>query len=88
MEPTASNAALFGSIQSFGKASAKAKHSLPKSPKKRAVITFLIKSLSPNSKKQVYESGTRSVYITLGRSKIPVKTKELLIAFLERPNIG
>ena len=59
-----------------------------KAQRKRAVITFLIKSLSPNSKKQVYESGKRSVYITLGRPKIPVEIKELLIAFLERPNIG
>ena len=89
MEPTASSPTLFGSIQSFGKASAKAKHSLPKSPKKkRAVITFLVKSLSPNSKKQVYESGRRTVDVNLGRQKIPVKTKELLIGFLERPNIS
>ena len=88
-EPTASTPTPFGSIQSFCKASAKAKHSLPKNPKKkRAVITHLIKSLSPNSMKQVYESGRRSVAVNLGRPKIPVKTKDLLIAFLERPDIS
>ena len=82
-EPTASSPTPFGSIQSFGKASAKAKCSLPKSPKeKRAVITYLVKSLSPNSKKQVYESG-RSVDVNLGRPRIPVETKELLTAFLK-----
>ena len=89
MEPTASNATLFGSIQSFGKTSAKAKNSLPKSPKKkRAVITFLVTSLSPKSKKQVYELGRRIVDVNLGRPKIPVQSKELSIAFLERPDIS
>ena len=89
MEPTASNATPFGSIQSFGKTSAKAKHSLLKSPKKkRAVITFLVKSLSPKSKKHVYELGRRIVDVNLGRPKIPVQSKELLIVFLERPDIS
>ena len=36
----------------------------------------------------MYESRRRSVDINLGRPKIPVKTKELLIAFLERPDIS
>ena len=86
-EPTASTPTPFGSIQSFCKDSAKAKHSLPKSPKKkRAVITHLVRSLSPNSMKQGYESGG-SVAVNLGRPKIPVKTKELLIGSLERPDI-
>ena len=89
MEPTASNPTPFGSIQSFGKDSAKAKHSLVKSPKKkRAVITYLVKSLSPNSKKQVYESGRRSVDVNLGRPKISVENNELLLAFSERPDIS
>ena len=67
MELIASNPTPFGSIQSFGKASVKAKHSLPKSPnKKTAVHHILVKSLSRNSKKQVYESGRRSVDVNLG----------------------
>ena len=57
-----------------------------KDQSKRAVITYLVKSVSPKNKKQMYESG-RSVDVNLGRPKIPVKTKELLIAFLERPDI-
>ena len=71
-EPTASSPTPFVSIQYFGKASAKAKRSLPKSPKKkRAVNIYLVKSLSPNSKKQVHESRSRSVDVNLGRPKIP-----------------
>ena len=38
MEPIASNPTPFGSIQSFLKSSAKAKRSLPKSPKKKRAV--------------------------------------------------
>ena len=34
------------------------------------------------------ESGTTIVDVNLGRPKIPVQSKELLIAFLERPDIS
>ena len=56
--------------------------------KREQSITFLVKSLSPNSSKQVYESGRRSVDVNLGRPKILAETKELLIVFLERPDIS
>ena len=36
----------------------------------------------------MYESRRRTVDVSLGRQKIPVETKELLIGFLERPNIS
>ena len=87
--PTATTPTPFGSIQSFGKASAKAKRNLPKSPtKKKAIIKDLVWSLLPKSKTQVYNDARKSANVKSGRPKVSSEKRDMLITFLERPDIS
>ena len=79
----------FASNQSLGKAKAKTLKSLPKSPgKKRQVLSRIISSLSPVSKKHVFTSARKKLSLNAGRPSISDDTKETIKAFLERPDIS
>ena len=73
----------------FGKATARAKENLPKSPRrKREVISALVSSLSPSSKNHLFKTARRKLQVTTGWPCNLSSIKDNIIFFLERPDIS
>ena len=73
----------------FGKATARAKKNLPKTPRRKTeVISAFVSSLSPSSKNHVFKTTRRKLRVTTDRPCNLNNIKDSIIFFLERPDIS
>ena len=58
------------------------------SPLKIKVLSALVKSLSPSTKKNIFSDARRELSFTPGQPSKVIQNKDSLIAFLEQPDIS
>ena len=74
--------------QTLGKALKRVNEKIPKSPGKKELLTKIVATLFPQSKKEIFSSARKKESPFNGRPPISTAKRDIILSILERPDIS